>query len=58
MKETHVGMRIMAERAQRMDAGLEVISTPLHGTSVILTLPTSKPPMPMAQTAAGEVLAA
>lgn len=46
LKEMHVGMRIMVERAQRMDAVLETISTPLHGTSVILTLPTPKLPAP------------
>ncbi len=39
MDETHVGMRIMTERAQRIGATLEVISTPHHGSSVILTLP-------------------
>ncbi len=36
--ETHVGLRIMAERAQRIDAALEVLARPGHGTSVILTL--------------------
>ena len=39
LDETHVGLQIMAERAQRIGAVLEVISTPSHGTSVILTLP-------------------
>ncbi len=37
--ETHVGLRIMSERAQRIGASLEVISTLGRGTSVILTLP-------------------
>ena len=37
-EETHVGLRIMAERAQRIDAALEVLARPGHGTSVILTL--------------------
>jgi two-component system nitrate/nitrite sensor histidine kinase NarX len=37
--ETHVGMRIMTERAQRVGATIEVISTPSRGSSVILTLP-------------------
>ncbi len=37
--ETHVGLRIMAERAERIGAGLEVMSTPGRGTSVVLTLP-------------------
>ena len=36
--ETHVGLRIMAERAQRIGAALEVHSRAGHGTSVILTL--------------------
>ncbi len=39
LDETHVGLRIMSERAQRIGAELEVISTPAHGTSIILTLP-------------------
>ena len=37
--ETHVGMRIMAERAERLGAQLDVLSTPGRGTSVVLTLP-------------------
>lgn len=37
--ETHVGMRIMTERAQRIDGTIEVVSTPSRGSSVILTLP-------------------
>lgn len=37
--ETHVGLRIMAERAQRIGARLEVISSPGRGTSVLLDLP-------------------
>ena len=42
--ETHVGMRIMTERAQRVGATIEVISTPSRGSSVILTLsPPSHP---------------
>ena len=36
--ETHVGLRIMAERAQRVGAALEVHSRSDRGTSVILTL--------------------
>ncbi len=36
--ETHVGLRIMAERAERIGATLEVISTPGRGTSVVLEL--------------------
>ena len=37
--ETHVGLRIMAERAERIGAVLDVLSTPGRGTSVVLTLP-------------------
>jgi two-component system nitrate/nitrite sensor histidine kinase NarX len=37
--ETHVGLRIMAERAERLGAQFEVLSTPGRGTSVVLTLP-------------------
>lgn len=37
--ETHVGMRIMAERAERLGAQLDVMSSPGRGTSVVLTLP-------------------
>ena len=46
LDETHVGLRIMAERAQRVSASLEVTSTPGQGSSVILTLPPSAHPMP------------
>ncbi len=37
--ESHVGLRIMRERAAGIGARLEVVSTPGAGTSVILTLP-------------------
>jgi two-component system nitrate/nitrite sensor histidine kinase NarX len=37
--ETHVGLRIMAERAERIGAALEVLSRLGRGTSVMLTLP-------------------
>jgi two-component system nitrate/nitrite sensor histidine kinase NarX len=37
--ETHVGLRIMSERAARIGAQVEVFSTPRRGTSVVLTLP-------------------
>ena len=50
LDETHVGLRIMAERAQRIGARLEIISTPGHGSSVILTLPPPAHPMPKALT--------
>jgi len=36
--ETHVGLHIMSERAQRIGAELELISKPPHGSSIILTL--------------------
>ncbi|MBK6651158.1 MAG: type IV pili methyl-accepting chemotaxis transducer N-terminal domain-containing protein [Betaproteobacteria bacterium] len=39
LDQTHVGLRIMSERAQRIDADLEVVSTPGRGCSVILELP-------------------
>lgn len=44
--ETHVGLRIMRERAERIQGELEVLSTPGRGTSVILALP----PADLAQT--------
>ncbi len=37
--DSHVGLRIMSERAERIGARVEVISTPGSGTSVVLTLP-------------------
>jgi len=37
--ETHVGLRIMSERAQRIGASLDVLGAPGRGTSVVLTLP-------------------
>ena len=40
--DTHVGLRIMTERAQRIGADVEVLSTPGRGTSVILTLAAPK----------------
>jgi two-component system nitrate/nitrite sensor histidine kinase NarX len=40
--ETHVGLRIMRERAQRVGAALEVRSTLGKGTEVILTLAQSE----------------
>ncbi len=41
--DSHVGLRIMRERAARIGARLEVISTPGAGTSVILTLAAPSP---------------
>ena len=49
LEETHVGLRIMTERAQRIGAALEVLSTPRHGSSIILTLPAPAHPMPASQ---------
>lgn len=43
--ETHVGLRIMAERAEHLGANFEVLSTPGRGTSVVLTMPA--PPRPL-----------
>lgn len=37
--ETHVGLRIMAERAERLGAEFEIMSSNKRGTSVVLTLP-------------------
>lgn len=37
--ETHVGLKIMAERAQRVGAQVDVLSNVGRGTSVVLTLP-------------------
>ena len=39
VNETHVGMRIMAERAQRIGAQVDIIGNPGRGTSVVLVLP-------------------
>jgi two-component system, NarL family, nitrate/nitrite sensor histidine kinase NarX len=39
--ETHVGLRIMAERAERIGASLDVLSRRGRGTSIVLTLPQS-----------------
>jgi two-component system nitrate/nitrite sensor histidine kinase NarX len=53
--ETHVGLRIMTERAQRIGGHLEVLSRPGHGTSVLLTLApeaAGTPPLPAAEAVA------
>jgi two-component system, NarL family, nitrate/nitrite sensor histidine kinase NarX len=51
--ETHVGLRIMAERAECIGASLDVLSKPGRGTSVALTLPPAArmPPDALAATA-------
>lgn len=52
-EETHVGLRIMLERAQRIGATVDLISTPSRGTSIVLTLaPTLQRPAQRAQTVA------
>ncbi len=48
LDETHVGLRIMHERAERIGARLDVVSTPGRGTSIVLTLPPPPHPMPPA----------
>ena len=58
LDETHVGLRIMTERAQRIGAQLDVISTPGHGSSIILTLPLPAHPMPLTNSVATAVVAA
>ncbi|MDL2336728.1 MAG: type IV pili methyl-accepting chemotaxis transducer N-terminal domain-containing protein [Pseudomonadota bacterium] len=42
--ETHVGLRIMSERAERLGAHFEVLSNAGRGTSVVLTLPATQRP--------------
>ncbi len=42
--QTHVGLRIMTERAQRIGAHIDIVSTPSRGSSVILTLPSPAHP--------------
>jgi len=46
--DSHVGLRIMRERAERIGAQVELYSSPGRGTSVVLTLPA----LPLAQTSA------
>ncbi len=48
LDETHVGLRIMKERAQRIGADLAVHSTQGQGSSIILTLPPHAPTMSVA----------
>ena len=44
--ETHVGLRIMAERAERIGASLDVLSRRGHGTSIVLLLPATSRTLP------------
>jgi two-component system nitrate/nitrite sensor histidine kinase NarX len=46
LDETHVGLRIMTERALRIDAQLDVLSSLGHGSSIVLKLPMPPSPMP------------
>ncbi len=55
--ETHVGLRIMAERAERIGATLEVLSTPGRGTSVVLELPANAAVLDAAPLRAAEAAA-
>jgi two-component system nitrate/nitrite sensor histidine kinase NarX len=48
---THVGMKIMRERAERIGAQVDVVSSPVSGTAVTLTLP----PYPVATSGVGTV---
>lgn len=48
LDETHVGLRIMKERAQRLGAELTISSTPGRGSSIVLTLPPAHAPAPQA----------
>jgi two-component system nitrate/nitrite sensor histidine kinase NarX len=41
--DSHVGLRIMRERAERIGAQVELYSNPGRGTSVVLTLPALPP---------------
>lgn len=45
--ETHVGLRIMTERAQRIGGTMHITSTPGVGSTVVLTLPHATTPMPV-----------
>ena len=52
--ETHIGLRIMHERAQRIGAQLEIISKPRRGTSVLLTLALPARPGPAIEPSAAD----
>ncbi len=56
--ENHVGLRIMRERAERINACLDIHSVPGRGSSVILTLPDlqAKPPVPRPRTATPDLV--
>jgi len=57
LDETHVGLRIMMERAERIGASLEVLSTPGRGTSIVLSLaPPARAEAPFAPVAVAATL--
>lgn len=56
LDETHVGLRIMSERAQRIGAELQVSSTVGGGCSVVLQLPPSTPTQTIGQDAPSAAL--
>jgi len=60
--ETHVGLRIMRERAERIDGSLRVESAPDSGTTVTLVVPIGKQgasgPVPVAAEGISETVQA
>jgi two-component system nitrate/nitrite sensor histidine kinase NarX len=52
--DSHVGLRIMRERAERIGAQVELYSNPGRGTSVVLTLPPPPTGAPTSRTAPTE----
>ena len=52
--ETHLGLRIMSERAEHLGAQFEVLSAPGRGTSVVLTLLAAQQPAPAEGQTTGE----
>ncbi len=55
--EMHVGLRIMAERAEKLGATLDILSRPGHGTSVVLTLPVTEDHLTVSAAPAASVIA-
>ena len=54
LDETHVGLRIMRERAASIGAALDIASVPGAGTCVTLSLPPLPGPQPAAALAESE----
>ena len=52
LDETHVGLRIMRERAARIGAQVEVNTAPGAGTSVVLTVPSGATAIPRRESSA------